>query len=197
MDRIYFPKNATEKERQTNWPQIAEISDRDFGFDTPKEKTDIIRFCVRILLLNDQDEICVVKSEKRDYLQLPGGGIEKNESILDALKRETEEETGYLIVDIEPLGYTLENREDVRNIHNWGHSISFVFKASPAENVGTKYMPDEIAEGFTPIWIKLDDFIKKQQQDQGHIASYSGNFSNYRDHLIVEYFLKTKEQSIR
>ena len=63
-----FPPDATDAERTTNWPKIVEISDQDFGFNTSQEKTNVIRFCVRILLFNRQNEICVVKSEKYTYL---------------------------------------------------------------------------------------------------------------------------------
>ncbi len=185
---IVFPENATEKERTLNWQQIAEISDKDFGFNTPKEKTDEIRLCVRVLLINDKDEICVVKSEKYGYMQLPGGGVEDGESIIEALRREAEEETGFLIKDIEPMGFTLERREDIRNTHSWGRDISYVFKALPSKEVGTHYMEDEKAEGFKPIWISLDVFIAEQERNEGKIESYSGCFSNKRDLEIAEYF---------
>ena len=179
---------ATENEKSIKWQQIAEISDKDFGFNTPKEKTDEVRFCVRVLLFNDNDEICVVKSEKYGYMQLPGGGIEDGESIIEALHRETEEETGFLIDSIEPIGFTLERREDTRNTHPWGRDISYVFKALPSKEVETHYMEDEKAEGFKPIWISLDDFIAEQEQNEGKIESYSGCFSNRRDLEIAKYF---------
>ena len=185
---IQFPDKATESEKNNKWQQIAEVSDNDFGFNTPKEKTDKVRFCVRVLLFNDDGKICVVKSEKYGYMQLPGGGIESGESIAEALRRETEEETGFLIKDIEPVGFTLERREDVRNTHPWGRDISYVFKASPSEEVGTNYMEDEVAEGFRPTWISLDDFIAEQEHNEGKIESYSGCFSNRRDLEIAKYF---------
>lgn len=194
---MFFPQNATEEERILNWQQIAEISDRDFGFNTPKEKTDEIRFCVRVLLLNNKDEICVVKSEKYGYMQLPGGGIEDGESIIEALRRETEEETGFLIDSIEPIGFTLERREDIRNTHSWGRDISYVFKASSSKEVGTHYMEDEKAEGFKPIWTSLDDFIAEQERNEGKIESYSGCFSNRRDLKIAQYYHRLKEGANR
>lgn len=183
-----FPKDATDKERRIGWLKIAEISDKDFGFDDPREKTDEIRFCVRVLLFNNKNEICVIKSEKYNYTQLPGGGIENGESIVEALKRETKEETGWLISDIKPIGYTLEKREDKRNTHSWGKDISYVFKATPVKQVGTNYTDDEIAEGFESIWLSLKDFITKKEQYKGKIESYSGCFSDRRDLLIAKYF---------
>ena len=185
---MIFPENATSEERAINWQKIAEITDVDFGFNDPKKETDEIRFCVRILLFNDKGEICVVKSEKYGYMQLPGGGIEEGEGIIEALERETQEETGWLISNIKPIGYTLERREDKRNTHSWGKDISYVFRAKPAKQVGVNYMEDEVAEGFKPIWLKLDDFIAEQELSDGHIESYSGCFSNRRDLSIAKYF---------
>ena len=49
---------------------------------------------------------------------------------------------------------------------------------------------DEAAEGFKPIWIKLTDFIAEQEQSEGYIESYSGNFSNRRDLSIAKYYQK-------
>lgn len=123
------------------------------------------------MLLNEKQEICVIKSEKYGYMQLPGGGIEKDESILDGLERETCEETGFLIKDIKPLGFTVEKREDIRNTHEFDQDISYVFSALPDKEIGTNYMDDEIAEGFKPIWISLDDFIPEQEARGAGVAS--------------------------
>lgn len=185
---IQFPTNATNEERTIDWRKIAEIKDADFGFDTPKEKTNITRYGVRVLLFNEKQEICVIKSEKYGYMQLPGGGIEKDESILDGLKRETREETGFLIKDIKPLGFTVEKREDIRNTHEFDQDISYVFSALPDKEIGTNYMDDEIAEGFKPIWISLDDFISEQEAREGKIENYSGCFATRRDLEIVRYY---------
>ena len=160
---MFFPQNATEKERTLNWKQIATISDKDFGFTDLEEKADKIRFSVRVLLYNEKGEICVIKSEKYDYFQLPGGGIEKGESIIEAVIRETREESGYLMKNIEAIGYTIEYRESVRNAHNWKRDISFNFRAIATENVGTSYMEDELAEGFVPIWANINKVAEEQE----------------------------------
>lgn len=183
---MIFPKEATSYEKKIGWKLIAEISDEDFGFTDLEEKTDNIRFSVRVLLYNEQGEICVIKSEKYGYFQLPGGGIEKGESITEAATRETKEESGYLMKNIEALGYTVEYRESIRNQHDWRRDISFTFKAVATKNVGTNYMEDEIAEGFTPIWMNIREVEQELSKNEGHIESYSGNFSNRRDLMIVK-----------
>ncbi len=185
---MIFPAGAKEDEKNIDWQQIVEIKDADFGFDTPRKSANKTRFCVRILLFNEKGEICVVKSEKYNYLQIPGGGIEDGESIIEALRRETEEETGFVIKDIEPIGYTIERREDVQNPYSWGRGISYVFKSMSDKEVGTHYMEYEIAEGFKPFWIAFDDFIAEQADNEGKIKSYGRCFSNRRDLKIAEYF---------
>ncbi|MBQ2643332.1 NUDIX domain-containing protein [Candidatus Saccharibacteria bacterium] len=188
---LEFPEEATREERTIDWKLLAEISDKDFRFTDLVEKSDKTRFSVRILLCNNRSEICVIKSEKYGYLQLPGGGIEKGEGIIEAAIRETKEESGYLMKNIEALGYTIEHRESVRNHHNWRRDISFTFMAAATKNVGTNYMEDEITEGFIPVWMGLDEVILELEQNEGSIENYSGCFSNRRDLSIVKFFRRT------
>ncbi len=183
-----FPEKATDEERQMKWREIAEITDSDFGFNTPRIKGNKIKFNVRLLMQRSDGLICVVRSEKYGYMQLPGGGIENSESITDALLREAREETGFLIKTIRPIGYVVEKREDKRNKHDWDQAISFIFSALPGEEVGTDYTEDENAESFKPIWISLEDFIAEQEKNESKKENYSGCFSNRRDLKIAEFF---------
>lgn len=81
------------------------------------------RNCVRGVIFNDKDEIALLYINgtdifgKRDHFELPGGGIEDNESFEEALEREIDEELGYTIKDIKFLGiieneYNLLKRSD-------------------------------------------------------------------------------------
>ena len=67
-------------------------------------------------------------------------------------------------------------------------AISFVFSALSGKEVGINYTEDEIAEGFKPMWIKLEDFIVEQEKNEGKKESYSGCFSNKRDLEIAKFF---------
>lgn len=186
---LLFPNNATEEERQIDWQLITEISDDDFGFDNPKPtKGDKTRFNVRCILRNNNGEICVVKSEKYGYMQIPGGGMNDEETIIDALRREVQEETGFSIINIEPIGFTIEKREDIQNNHDWNKAISYVFSASAEKEIGVNYTEDENADGFKPIWMTLDNFIIEKEKMKNETNSYSGRFSDKRDLEIAKFF---------
>ena len=187
---ITFPPGANEYERGVMWSNLGEISDSDFGFSDLVEKTNCTRYNVRILLFDKNGKICVIRSAKYGYIQIPGGGIEDDESLEQALRRETREETGFEIREIEPLGYFRENRESVRNIHNWKKSITFAFVAKIEKEVGTDYTDDEIAEGFEPSWIKVDEALSIFSNAEGKIASYSGIFSNRRDLILIKSLIR-------
>ena len=183
-----YREDATKEERQIDWRLIAEISDSDFGFNNLKSKDNRTRFNVRCILRNNNGDICVIESEEYGYAQIPGGGINDKETIMDALRREIQEETGFLIMGIEPIGYILEKREDAQNNHDWNKAISYVFSAFSEEEIGTNYTEDENADGFRPIWISLDDFIAEKEKLMDKANSYSGHFSDKRDLEIAKFF---------
>ena len=65
------------------------------------------RNAVRAIIFKN-NKIAMVKSDKEGYYKFPGGGMEKDESKIDTLIRETIEETGLSIIpeSIKEYGYT-------------------------------------------------------------------------------------------
>ena len=124
-------------------------------------------------------------------MQIPGGGIGDKETIIDALRREVQEETGFLISKIKAIGYVLERREDIRNSHDWNRVITYAFSASVEKEVGTNYTKDENADGFKPVWMTIDEFISEKEKLKESTSSYSGCFSDRRDLEIIKYFKKS------
>lgn len=187
---MLLPEGANEYESSIEWECLGEISDEDFGFGDVANRKNIIRFGVRILLFNAYGELCIVKSEKYGYIQLPGGGIEKDENIENALRREAREEAGYEIREIEPLGYIYERRGSTQNVHPWNEIISFVFIAKTEREVGTSYTDEEISEGFKPIFVNLEEAVKDFHNQARKTNDYSGRFASWRDSTIVEKYGK-------
>jgi 8-oxo-dGTP pyrophosphatase MutT (NUDIX family) len=52
----------------------------------------LFRLSIKALIQNDDGEILVVKETGRDWWDLPGGGMDHEESIKDAIARELKEE---------------------------------------------------------------------------------------------------------
>jgi len=68
----------------------------------------ISRKAVRAIILNDNKMLMIFVEKTKEY-KFPGGGIEKNESIEEALEREVLEETGYSVINIiQKIGMTTE-----------------------------------------------------------------------------------------
>ena len=65
-----------------------------------------VRPSARAIIIKD-NKIYMVHSLVYDYYKFPGGGIEKNESNIDALIRETKEEAGLVVIkdSIKEYGY--------------------------------------------------------------------------------------------
>jgi 8-oxo-dGTP pyrophosphatase MutT (NUDIX family) len=68
---------------------------------------------VKVVLYKD-NKVLLVKSahgEFKNQWDLPGGHVQENESIIDALKREVKEETNLELIQIETLNYSHNNKK--------------------------------------------------------------------------------------
>ena len=55
------------------------------------------------IILNDKNEVLLVKLTEEQQWHFPGGRLEECEDSVDALKREVMEETGLKVVDAKPV----------------------------------------------------------------------------------------------
>lgn len=147
-----------------------------------------IRNSVRCLLINQNQEICLLYSRARDYYAIPGGGIEPGESLLQTLNRETLEETGYLLKKPKPIG----------NIHEQLYdrvTTTYFFSAQPDKILHSNYMPDELEEDYILKWLSLPEALQIFQtvcneQRLHNFPSYKGTFISYRFLELLQYFIK-------
>lgn len=146
-----------------------------------------IRNSARCLLINQDQEICLLYSRARDYYAIPGGGIEPGEPLLQALSRETLEETGYLLKNPKPIGNIHEQRYD-------RVTTTFFFSAQPDKVLHPNYMPDEIEEDYILKWLSLPEALQIFQtvcnEQQLH------NFPSYKDSKVAQYFTHKKIKKI-
>ncbi|MFA5422199.1 MAG: NUDIX hydrolase [Bacilli bacterium] len=126
-----------------------------------------IRNIVRAIVLDDNHRLALTKiynTDKfglRDYYELPGGGIKKGETHLQALTREMEEEIGCQIADIQPIGkvidfYNLIEREN--------HNHFYLAKAK--SRVPARLEPDEVERIESVVWVDIDEAIRLYERMQ-------------------------------
>ncbi|CAN7530472.1 NUDIX hydrolase [Duganella sp. LjRoot269] len=123
------------------------------------------RHAARAIVLHGR-EILLLYTKRYDDYSLPGGGVDAGESMVDALHRELQEETGAAQVSvIRPLGYIDEYRPPRKE----GYDVMFMrshFFLCKADRVLGNTQPEhyEIANGMTPIWIDINQAIAHNEQ---------------------------------
>lgn len=58
-------------------------------------KDYLFRVSVKALIVNEQDQVLIVREHGHDWWDLPGGGVDHGESIKEALTRELAEEVSF------------------------------------------------------------------------------------------------------
>ncbi len=106
-----------------------------------------MRQAARCILLNDKDEVALVYFGRDNFYKLPGGGIDEGERVVDALRREVREETGYEITDIEELGIVEENR-----YYCGMHQVSYCYTARATMQGELAPTAEEVAAGVEVRW---------------------------------------------
>ena len=127
----------------------------------PKEKL-VFRPSVYGIIVHE-DRIALVSNRSSGKYFLPGGGVEIDETLRDALRREVKEETG-LEIEIERFAFFREgffyyDPEDIAF-----HTFSFFFVCGPKtlEMVDDNRVNDLEAE--KPRWVVLEDVSARDFQ---------------------------------
>ena len=175
---------------------IVKITDKDFGLKERKIDSPIIRYGARGIVVNDNGEIAIFHKRLKNEYKLPGGGIEKNENIIDAFRREIMEETGCEISNIEELGITIEEK----GLTNFCQ-ISYIFIANVINNTHKLHMTKkEQDEGGEILWLLPDEAYTKVLNSVNNVIGsiyddrYKSMFMVKRDAMILSYYLELKKK---
>lgn len=136
---------------------IAELIDdqyEDSGFNHTRN-------IVRAVLINEQNQIALnkIKGEDifgvRDYYELPGGGVNQEESFEDAIRREIQEEVGYNSYIVEEIGLIIDYYNLIKRKN---HNHFYLCKT--LNFVGKQLEEREIILIEKLIWVDIDEAIK-------------------------------------
>lgn len=135
--------------------QICELNDKlILGTDGMSAKAP--RITARAIVKNQNGLYAVMYADKFKLHSLPGGGVEDNEDILTALRREVFEETGCTCDHIEELGIVSENRA-----HQDFTSKSYYYVVTTDHTPELIHLTDdEIANQTTVQWHPLEDVVR-------------------------------------
>ena len=158
--------------------QILTITDKDI---TGSDKLSAVkpRLAVNAVLFDADGYIALSYMSQYDLHTLPGGGVEKDEALHTAVKREIWEETGCKCEIIADLGQIIENRSE----HDFTQERSYYIARVIGEKGSLHLTNEEIAEGTSVVWFSLEQALKiiiEKQHD-----SYQRKFIQRRDVAVL------------
>lgn len=139
------------------------------------------RHAARAIVTDEDGRIALLYVGKYGYHKLPGGGVEDNEDIKQALKRELLEEIGCRAEVTAELGKVIEYRDE------WDQKqISYCYLAKQIGEAGPPdFTEKELSEGFAIVWAKnIDEAIALLGQDAPE--EYGATFIRERDLTFLE-----------
>lgn len=160
---------------------LAVIRDTDLGLLTAEPCSSSLRHTARAVVFDATGNIALLLNAKRGYHKLPGGGVEKGEDFIAALRREAMEEIGCAIDNIRELAMVEEYRNELAT-----HQISHCFIADVHGNKQTpNFTQEELADGFKIVWLPIDEALATLENEMG-IEDYEGKFINARELLFLK-----------
>ena len=158
----------------------------------PDQPTLFSRTSARGLLINQEGQIgmnhvfCDDEFGHRDHLESCGGGIEENESPLEALKREAREELGVEILSAHLLGYIDDEYHLLQRKNRSIFYIAFcseVLYERKLSKLEKKLLRD-------PVWLEKEELMKRLNPQYNNGIGF---LVTRRDWCALQYFLEAAE----
>jgi 8-oxo-dGTP diphosphatase len=145
-----------------------------------------------IIVKDDAVLLIEFNDENGLHYNLPAGGVEPNETIVEAVKREAKEEAS-IDVEVGPLAFVYEYAPHLNeNKYGETHSVALIFEGTMKDGCIPK-LPDNPDPNQTDVkWIKLSELhnVVLYPHMQDHIIAYINNKRNIdiiEEHLLEEY----------
>ena len=135
---------------------LRHLTDRDIlGTDGLSAKRP--RITARAIVRNAEGRYAVMYSEAFDLYSLPGGGVERGEDVLTALRREIYEETGCIPDTVTPLGRVLENRGSC----NFTQDNHYFAITTSSQSPQAHFTPEEELRGTQVLFLPFDEMYER------------------------------------
>jgi len=148
---------------------------------------------VRAIVFNkDRNKIATQYSANHNYHKLPGGGLEGNEDLITALKRECREELGYGVeVEREPgevIEYRKNEKQKIQRISHY--YVTRVIGEQGELNLDA----GEMRSGFVAEWLTPDEAVKIWQKEIMEASEHRNNrYILPRDLYVIKYFISLQK----
>ena len=164
---------------------ISVIDTQDYEFNFAVKTSQAVRAVVI-----ERDKILLLKSDKNNYYTFPGGKANGlDESLSECLKRETVEETGYVINDksIRDMGFIIVIKKDSMEENTISNTTNYYYFADVKKSViATPYFNDfEIEEELHPVFVP----IKEAYEENLKVKDTMNKSFIYRDIAALKYLL--------
>ncbi len=111
------------------------------------------------LIKNKDGEYLLQYYKNANYFWLPGGGIDEGESVIEGLRREIIEETGYTDFTIDEmvgeLFFDFTRYSNSQHCRNRGYHYKVTLNSDAQTEV--KLEPTEVRDGLTQVWVSRED----------------------------------------
>lgn len=145
------------------------------------------RITGKAIVFDDNNNVALVGNKVNSFYLLPGGGVDRDESVECGIIRECLEEVGYNVELKEAIGII----DDYRN-RDKKHCINYCYSARIIDGKRKLTLTeDEKKNGLHVVWVPLDKAIKIMEKEveqlkRGEVAFYNTGFNILRDHLFLK-----------
>lgn len=133
--------------------------------DYDKCTHSFVRNSARSVIIKGK-RVAMVHSVKYDYYKFPGGGIEDGESPVDAMIRETREESGLIVKPdtVKEYGYVHRIQKSCMSETECFIQDNYYYLCETADEVGAQELDDyEANEDYTLEYVEPNVAIKKNR----------------------------------
>jgi len=167
-------------------------------FPEQEEQKNIVfkkRLTGKAIVFDHGDNVALVGNRINSFYLLPGGGINKDESVENGIIRECLEEIGCHVRLLNNVGIVEDYRDrDKKHYFNYCYTARLV-----GEKGRSKLTEDEDKNGMHVIWVSLDEGVKilekeLEQLKKGEVRFYNTGFNILRDHIFLTKARKFSKQ---